>query len=320
MPITNFPGGVASFGVPVLPANLLQYWNGGPVYWVSNRSGGPASSDGSDSTRPLSSVFTATTGALAKVNGTYGALIVILPGHTENIAASTNLSTLMGSGATNCNVVSLGNGSQRATFSHTAAASALLANLAGTWFRNCVFNLAATAATVVTAAITTSAVDCGFEACDFLPNTSATQLTTTAITVASGSTNLQFINCRAFGETFATNPTDFLTTTAAVDRLTIVNSKFLVAMNTTTNGAINLANAPTNVYIENSTFINKKAASTVAAIASASTTGAVTLSTFIVQAAGAPSTAFNTPGNLHLSQCFGGQITKAGAIQGTVAT
>lgn len=310
MAITNFPQGVSSFGMPVIPVNLLQYWGGGPVYWVGNRTG-LAASDGSDPTRPLSSLFGAS-GGLAKINGQVGGLVITLPGHAESLAVSTNLSTLMGSAATGCNVVGMGIGALRPTISWTAAASALLVNLAGTWFRNMVFNLNATAATVVTAAITHSAADCGMDGVDMLPNTSATQLTTTAVTAASGATNLQYVNVRGFGETFATNPTDFFTTTAAIDKLSLVGCKFQVALNATTNGAINLVNAPTNVYIEDCLFVNKKASSTIAAVASASTTGDVIRSFCQITNATGGATAFGTPGNLSFAYTRGGVIGKAG--------
>ena len=317
--LTNFPNGASSFGYPVAPGLLLQVWGGGKVLWVCNRSG-VTNGDGSTPERPLASIFTATTGAIAKTNNLPNGTIFVLPGHSENVTASTNISTLAGTSATGWNVVGLGNGALRCTINWTAAASALLVNLAGWWFRNMVFNLNKTAATVVTAAITHSTADCGMDTVEFLPNTSATQLTTTAITVATGADNLTYLNCRAFGETFATNPTDFFTTTAAVNKLTMKGCAFMIALNATTNGAINLANAPTNVLVDDCVFINKKAASTVAGIASASTTGDIRNSDFIVQAAGAPSTAMNTPGNLLLRECYGGQITKAGALQGTVAT
>jgi hypothetical protein len=211
--LTAFPNGATSFGWPVSPGLMLQTWGGGKVLWVCNRSGLPAG-DGSNPSYPLSSLFDSTQGALKKTNNAPNGTIFVLPGHSENIAASTDMSTLMGTNATGWNIVGLGNGSGRATLNWTTAASALLIKNAGTWFRNMVFNLNKTAATVVTAAITHSAADCGMDTVDFLPNTSATQLTTTAITVATGADNLSYLNCRAFGETFATNPTDFFTTTA----------------------------------------------------------------------------------------------------------
>ncbi len=310
MPLTNFPNGVTSFGLPVIPGPFLNYWGGGKVFWVCNRSG-VSSGDGSAPDKPLASLFTATTGAIAKIGGVQGSLIIVLPGHSESISASTNMSTLAGSGATFLNIVGIGNGALRPTLNWTAAASALLANLQGLTFRNMVFNLNATAATVVTAAITHSAADQVMDNVDILPNTSATQLTTTAITVASGADNLQYLGVRGYGETFATNPTDFFTTTAAVNKLTMINCKFQVALNATTNGAINLANAPTNVYLENCTFQNKKASSTVAALASANTTGIVNDGCAAITNATGGATAFGTPGNLNIFYTRGGVIGKA---------
>lgn len=308
--LTAFPNGVSSFGYPVTPGVVLQVWGGGKVLWVCNRTG-ITNGDGSSPDRPLSSIFTATTGALAKTNGLPNGTIFALPGHVEPLAASTNMSTLAGSGATGWNIVGLGSGDSRPTLNWTAAASALLINLAGTWFRNFVFNLNKTAATVVTAAITHSAADCGMDSVCFQPNTSATQLTTTAITVASGANTLTYVNCCAYGETFATNPTDFFTTTAAVNKLTMIDCKFMVALNATTNGAINLANAPTNVYLENVTCMNKKASSTIAMVASANTTGVVNNGCMAITNATGGATALGTPGNLNLFYVRGGVVGKA---------
>lgn len=293
-------------------------WAGGAVVWVGNRSGLPAG-DGSRPDYPLSSIF-GTSGAIAKAAALNksanradgaGGLVKVLPGHVESIAASTSLTTLGGSTLTNINVVGLGNGSQRPTINWTAAASALLMNQAGVWFRNMVWNLNKTAATVVTAAVTVSAADCGLEDIDVLPNTSATQLTTTAFTIASGATRFTGRRIMAYGETFATNPTDFFTTTAAVDKLSLFDCRFLVALNATTNGAINLANAPTNVYLENCAFMNKKASSTIAAVASASTTGTVRFCGCTITNGTGGATAFGTPGNLTFDQTRGGVVGKA---------
>lgn len=298
---------------PLYPSDVYV---GGSVVWVGNRTGTPVG-DGSTPQYPLSSVFGAT-GAIAKLaalNKTasridgVGGLVKVLPGHAENLAASTSMTTLGGSTLTGVNIVGLGSGASRPTFNWTAAASALLLNQAGFWLRNVVLNMNKTAATVVTAAVTVSAADCGVEDVEFLPNTSATQLTTTAWTIASGATRFTARRLIGLGETFATNPTDIFTTTAAVDRLTMIDCKFMVAMNATTNGSINLANAPTNVYIENGTFHNKKASSTVAGIASASTTGDLVWCNFSITTAGA-ATAMGTPGNLNMHNCSGSVIGK----------
>ncbi len=309
--VTNFPNGVSSFGYVVTPtAYAAQTWGGGPTLWVGNRSGLPAG-DGSSPAYPLSSLFGAA-GGLAKVNGKVGATINVLPGHVESIAASTSIGTLALTTATGLNIIGLGTGASRPLFNWTATASALLQDIAGCWIRNCVFNFSATAATVVTAALTVSAADCGLDSVEIKPATSATQLTTTGITVATGATKYTLLGVEVISETFATNPTDILTTTAAVDKFTMYGCRFFTAVNATGNGVINLANAPTNVWIEDCTFDNKKAASTVAAIASASTTGAVNFCLCIIQAATGGATAFATPGNLAFGSTRGSVIAKAG--------
>ena len=296
---------------------LPQSYAGGAIFWVGNRANTPAG-DGSRRDYPLSSIF-GSSGAIAKlasynkaasrVDGT-GGTVLVLPGHVESITASTSLTTLAGSTTTMCNVIGIGTGAQRPTLNWTAAASALLINQAGFWFRNMVWNLNKTAATVVTAAVTVSAADCGLEDIDFLPNTSATQLTTTAFTIASGATRFTCNRVNGYGATFATNPTDIFTTTAAVDKLTMTNCNFFVATNATTTGAINLVNAPTNILIQNCNFMNKIASSTVAGNASASTTGVMNNCTFSITNATGGATAMGTPGNINMHFCRGGVIGK----------
>lgn len=309
--------------VTSMPAFSSQNWGGGAIVWVGNRTGLPAG-DGSKRSYPLSSVFGAS-GAIAKlaslnnaaVGGGTGGTIFVLPGHVESLAASTSLSTL--GCPTGTNIIGLGNGVARPVFNWTAAASALLVNIAGTWIRNCYFNLSATAATVVTAAITTSAANCGLEDVEMLPATSATQLTTTAMTIASGSTRFTQRRVKVVAETFATNPTDICKTTAAVDQFTMEDCQYLCAVNSTTTGSLNLATAPINVSIDRCTFRNKIASSTKCLVASASTTGRIANSWGIIQTTGAAA-AFGTLGDLAVFECYGATLGTAGILIGTPST
>jgi hypothetical protein len=307
------------------PTLRSQDWGGGAIVWVGNASGLPAG-DGSRPSYPLSSVF-GSSGAIAKLAAaskskyglSTGGTIITLPGHVESITASTSLTTLGTSALLGTNVIGLGNGNQRPLFNWTAAASALLMNQAGTWFKNVRFNFQATAATVVTAALTTSAADCGFEFCEMTTSTSATQLTTTAITVASGSTRLTFLDCNINGATAATNPTDIITTTAAVDQFTMKRTKIVAGVNATTSGVVNLANAPTDVEIDSCLFNNRKASSTKCFVASANTTGVMNNCRGIIQTTGAAA-AFGTLGNLVLEECYAGTLGTAGILIGTPST
>ncbi len=308
--------------VTTTPVVTPQNWGGGAIVWVGNATGLPAG-DGSKRTYPLSSVFGAS-GAIAKLAALNkasgqvqtGGTINVLPGHVESITASTSVSTLGGTALTGTNIVGMGVGASRPTFNWTATASALLMNKAGTWIRNCNFNLSSVAATVVTAAITVSAADCGLEDVDILPATSATQLTTTAITVATGATRFVQNRVRIVAETFATNPTDICKTTAAVDGFQMYDCEYLCAVNSTTTGTLFLSAAPINVDIRRCTFRNKIASSTKCLVASTSTTGNLQNCYGIIQTTGA-ATAFGTLGDLALFECYGATLTTAGILIGT---
>jgi len=107
-----------------------------------------------------------TTGAIAALAGraNAGDVIFVLPGHTESITGSTNLSTTAAS-ATGYSIVGLGSGAQRPNITWTAAASALLMNVAGVELANLQLNLCSTAATVVVTPITVSAAGCRIVNC-----------------------------------------------------------------------------------------------------------------------------------------------------------
>lgn len=309
--MTGFPSGITSFGAPVVPA---QWAGGNKVLWVNSAG---VAGDGSSPQYPLTSVFAASTGALAKLNSTRGATILVAPGHAENITAATTISGL--TSAKDVNIVGLGYGNNRPTFSWTAAASKLTVDVAGTWIRNCVMNLCATAATVVTAAIEVTAADGGFDSCMFTPAASATQLSTTPIAIKTGGDRHTFLNCTIISGTFATNPTEILKVVNAVDQFTMIGCDIQSATNATGNGVLNIAAAATNVYVEDCLFVNYKASSTVAVIGTASATGQFRYCGLQIQAATGAATSFNTPGNLVLEQVFGSVPGKAAIAVGTTS-
>lgn len=308
--MTGFPNGVTSFGAPVVPA---QWGGGNKVLWVDSNG---VAGDGSSLQYPLTSVF-GTTGALAKLNSTRGAIVMVAAGHAETIAAATTVSGV--TSAKDVNIVGLGYGLNRPTFNFTAAASKLTVDVKGTWFRNCVFHLCKTAATVVTAAIEITETDGGFDTCYFIPAVSATQLATTAINVKTGGDRTSFLTCTIVSPTSATNPTDILKVANAVDQFTAIGCDVQSATNATGNGVLNIAAAATNVYVEDCLFVNYKAASTVAVIGTASATGQFRYVGLQIQAATGAATAFNTPGNMVLEQVMCSVPGKAAIAVGTTS-
>lgn len=86
MGFTNFPNGVSSFGLPVLPG--LPPCTGS-VFFVGNRSNSNSSdgNSGTDPGSPLSTIAKAVTLSTAS----RGDLIVVMPGHAETISAAAGI-------------------------------------------------------------------------------------------------------------------------------------------------------------------------------------------------------------------------------------
>src|SRR5215831_12262776 len=88
MPFTNFPGGVASFGIPQAGQGSLYDMPSAEVYFVCNRNG-VTNGDGSSRDRPMLSIAD----AIAQIKTSTGqvtgaAFIYVLSGHAENVTGS----------------------------------------------------------------------------------------------------------------------------------------------------------------------------------------------------------------------------------------
>ncbi|MEE8607207.1 MAG: hypothetical protein V3S55_06375 [Nitrospiraceae bacterium] len=108
MPLTNFPSGVSSFGMPVLGSGGLM--TTGDVFFVD--SGAAAAADGNAMTDPAQpgATIDAAIGRCAADNGD---IIIVMPGHTENLTASIAMDVA------GISVFGLGNGHTRPLLSYT---------------------------------------------------------------------------------------------------------------------------------------------------------------------------------------------------------
>lgn len=121
--MTNYPGGVASFGVPVLPQlpggpvpNAPSAAGSGPnpnIYFVSSVLGADGN-PGKKMALPLATLKQALTLVLP------GDTIYLMPGHVETIIAANGIDVT----AKNITVIGLGSGNQRATIVFKTATTA----------------------------------------------------------------------------------------------------------------------------------------------------------------------------------------------------
>lgn len=111
MPLTKFPGGISSFGMPVM-GGLLPPTTGN-VFFVSS-----VGSNGNDGRSP-ESPFATIDYAIGKCTASQGDLILVLPGHAETISAAGGITA----DVAGISIIGLGNGSNRPTISFGATAA-----------------------------------------------------------------------------------------------------------------------------------------------------------------------------------------------------
>lgn len=124
MGLTNFPNGVSSFGVPVLPASIPP--TTGRVFFV--HSSGDNSNAGTDPTQPLATIDA----AVGLCSANRGDVILVMPGHAENISTATSLVV----DVAGVSIIGLGWGRLRPTLTFTATAGSIEMDAANTRLSN----------------------------------------------------------------------------------------------------------------------------------------------------------------------------------------
>lgn len=252
MGFTNFPGGVSSFGNPVLPSTYYA-----KVLWVGNTSGLRAG-NGTGPNDPLPSLFGAQ-GALAKASPTGGTLIRVMRGHAENVSAADMASDT----GTNKSITILGDGdvevrpglnSNRPTLTWTAAAATWLFDTVGIKLIN--FNLflagATTSSTALTVAapITVSANGCVIACCYINAGVDVDQIVTVGITTTAAADGFWFYGNTVRVSDVAAAGTTFLRIVGG-DTIRIQENDIVYPTSSAAIGAVQaLTTAPTNIRVE----------------------------------------------------------------------
>lgn len=114
MPLTNFPNGITSFGMPVIGnGGKLIPPSSGTYYFVSSATGSDGNT-GKDIAKPLATLDAAYNKCVANKSD----VIVVLENHAESLASAIALDT------EGVSIVGLGNGDDRPTFTLTGTAAA----------------------------------------------------------------------------------------------------------------------------------------------------------------------------------------------------
>ena len=275
--------------------------NGGQVFYVN--------SNGvqDDTTADIASMLFTTLGqALGACRANRGDYIYVMPGHTESVTTSPTF-------VAGVTILGYGNGNDRGTFNWTAATSAWSIAVNNVTISNVILNFAATAATTVTKAVTTSGAATVFDGCSMIfGGAGGTQLCTTGIEYTTGADKCVVNNCRGISPTDAANVNPFKLTNA-IDQFQMYDCNLDIGMSTTAGSLIVMTTAPTNVKIAGNSFRNGIASSTKCLVGISGATGFVELNRGYITAATGGAAAFGTLGSLQLTENYG---SAGGAVTG----
>lgn len=247
MPITPFPDGISSFGMPVLPS-LGGLQTTGNVFFVDSNLG----NNGNSGKDPIKAVATVDN-AVGRCAANKGNLIVCMPGHAESISSATALAMDV-AGVT---VIGLGVGASRPTFTFTTATTATIAvSAANVKFKNVRF--VANFADIVSVFTLTTATDLVLEDCEI--SASAADVNFLSVVDVSTTDNaadgLTIHNCSWIEPDLAT--LYMVNGDADIDRMRITNNYVNLGVNTNDEPAlVGMATGKdvTNIHVEGNRVI-----------------------------------------------------------------
>lgn len=183
---TNYPNGVSSFGIPVL-GSFGGAVPTGKVLWVQSvHSRASDNNNGESMDSPMATLDA----AIGRCAANHGDMILIGPGHAENVAAASSIAVDVAGVA----IIGLGWGASRPTFTWTATgayidiseASCILSNI------RCVPGIDEVSTMIQ---VRTNATDCLIDKCDHIDAGSSIQ-TKRFLLATSGASRLTMQNCR----------------------------------------------------------------------------------------------------------------------------
>ncbi len=281
MGLTNFPGGISSFGIPVIPGAPRVFT--GTAYFVCNASGynGSDNNNGLRPDQPLSTLAK----ALTLVTSNNDDVIFVMKGHAETLGAAAAVACA----SSGFSIIGLGNGRLRPVFTWATLTSATW-TIAGSnvFIQNCVFIGTGIDAVVTMFAVTGD--DVAFDSCEF-DHANATNQASLGITV-TGTDRFVFTNNRVHG-TLNAGTTNFLQIVGAASKQNdyyIAGNSFVGAYTSSLGAINNITTAVVNMVVRDNLFINLTASATKNIVLLTGSTGVISKNSFGQGSGNAPIT------------------------------
>ncbi len=199
-----------------------------------------------------------------------GDTVVVLPDHAENISAADQMTNLSAGNR----ILGMGDGTNRPTFTWTAATSTFLFDVANVTLDNCILEMAPTSngGVTVAAPITVSAAGCAITNCQIQFGGDSNDIVTNGITTTAAADDFNFSHNFCYGATTA-EAVSFLKIVGA-DRLVMVGNYIAGATTTTSGGVLLFATTESlDIYLKDNIYINRKGSSTCAVVGLAAVSG-----------------------------------------------
>lgn len=280
MGATNFPNGVASFGVPVLSGADRPHT--GTTYFVCNRTGSNGSNGNSGLT--TGQPFLTLAYAVTRVTASVDDVIYVMSGHAENVATAA----VIACATAGFTIIGLGNGRNRPTFTWTGTAGTWTVAGANVWIENCVF--VGTGIDAVTTMFAITGDDCTFNNCEF--DCAITSFVALLGITITGVDRFKFFNNHVHGRAVA-NMTNFMQIVGSSGKqkdFLIIGNSFTGNYTTSLGPINNITAAMTDIVVRDNTFVNRTASATKCIVLLTASTGMIMRNTFGVGSGAAPIT------------------------------
>lgn len=267
MALTNYPNGLMSFGLPVIPSGPVIPPTSGSIFFVHSGTGN-ASFSGTDAARPLPTVDA----AINLTTASKGDIIIVMPGHSESISGSGASSIT--ADVAGVAIIGLGWGNLRplitlhttGTFITVSANNVLLKNLR-----------IATDVDAVVKCFSITGAGVTLDAVDFVETAACAALQFVLTTAAADDLTIQ--NCSWVQTQTAATALQEWIKLVGTDRARIINNfanlKGFATSNPANGVIVGGTTAANDVYIEGNRFISTNSTGTIPLSLLANTTGYV---------------------------------------------
>lgn len=251
-------------GVRLGPVSVVP--GGGLFHFV--RSTGPSDYDPPELTGRIHATLNA---ALGQCRSGKFDHVFVLPGHTENISTADQMSNLVAG----TQIIGIGIGTERPTFTWTATGSTFLLDVANVSLQNCILNMdPGTGSVNVTAPMTISAAGCSLIGNQIRMGTDANSKVTIGITTTAAADDLLMLGNDIYGAAAAECTT--MIQFVGADRLRFIGNKVRGATSSVAVGVVRfLTTASTDIQMYDNTLEHKKAASETALTGMAGISGQI---------------------------------------------